>query len=300
MSTGGGLYIHAPIVLNCMSRGGSNIFWNLFLTHPDACSPIRETVELFRADWRAPTWIGVWLALVSGQPRLFDQWYLRPRRSLRRAQQRMIDRVLYHNQLCTVSDPEMQFKNRSETYTLAEVEAARLVIKNNNGLIFLNENLRVMYPDATFFNLVRHPVALYESHKRRRLWRSPEAFARFYNAVTDKMLTDVASRERCFLTRFEDVLEDPMRALKQVYQEAGLDFAKVRHLRLRSKAHFQWDGARGSDWKIGRHFWLDFDDVSGFLDPDINKLHVERLEPLERERVIERTSSALERLGYES
>ena len=69
----------APIFLNCLSRGGSNIFWNLFLSHPDACSPIRETLEIFRADWRAPTRTGLWLALTSGQPRLFELAEISPR-----------------------------------------------------------------------------------------------------------------------------------------------------------------------------------------------------------------------------
>ena len=290
--------IREPIFLNCMSRGGSNIFWNFFLTHPGACSPIRETVELFRTGWRAPTWAGTWLAISSGQPRLFDQWYLRPRRLLRRRQRLAIDRVLHRNKLLTLTDPEMRFKNRDETYTLAEVERARLVTKNNNGLIFLNDNFRQIYPDATFFNLVRHPVALYESHKRRRLWRSPEDSARFYHAITDKMLADVEGRERCFLTRFEDLLADPLETLRRVYAQAGLEHEVVHQVRLRSKKHYQPGGARGSAWEIGRHFWLDFDEVPRFLDAKINERHIDRLSPGERESIVERTSSVLERLGY--
>ena len=51
--------------------------------------------------------------------------------------------------------------------------------KNNNGLVFLSDVLREMYPDVVFFGMVRDPVALYESHNRRGIAQSPAQFARF-------------------------------------------------------------------------------------------------------------------------
>lgn len=298
MKTRGNRHLRSPIFLNCLSRGGSNIFWNLFLTHPDVCSPIRETIEIFRADWRSPTRAGLWLAFTSGQPRLFDQWYLLPRRRLSPSRQRFIDRTLYENKMRTVSDREMRFKSRNEVYTREEVERARLVAKNNNGLVFLNERFRDIYPDSVFFCLVRHPVPLYESHKRRRLWRTPKEFAGFYNTVTGKMADEADRCDRTFLFRFEDVLEDPVAALRRLYEAADLDIARVGQLRLRSKEHFQQNGSRGSSWEIGHHHWLDFDQVHEFIDPNIDRLHRERLEPDERSEVVKRTAPVRERLGY--
>lgn len=290
--------IRAPIFLNCLSRGGSNIFWNLFLTHPDVCSPILETVAIFRADWRAPTRAGLWLALLSGQPRFFDQWHLEPRRSLRPAAARFLDRTLHRRKLLTLTDPEMRYKNRTETYTAPEVERARLVAKNNNGLVFAAEILREIYPDATFFGLTRHPLALYESHKRRRITPSPESFAEFYATIVARMLADADRFERCFLVRFEDVLADPIATLRGLYRDADLDFEKIRELRFRSKDHYQKDGSRGTKWELHRHHWFEIDAVHRFLDSDINQLHFEKLDPRERDVVLERTAAVRERLSY--
>lgn len=290
--------VPAPIFLNCISRGGSNIFWNLFLTHPDVCSPIRETLEIFRADWRAPTLEGIWLAITSGQPRLFDQWNLKARRPLRESRRRYVDRVLHRYKMQTVEDPEMRFKTATEVYTEDEVATARLVAKNNNGLIFANDVLREIYPDATFFCLVRDPVPLWESHKRRRMWRTPEQFSSFYLRIVNEMLAQVDGHESCHLIRFEDVLSTPLRILREVYDAAGLNLDSVSQVRLRAKEHFRADGSRGTDWKKGRHRWLEFDEVESFLDPKINQLHESRLEERERAEVRQRTAPIRKRLGY--
>lgn len=290
----------APIFLNCLSRGGSNIFWNLFLTHPDACSPIRETLQIFRADWRAPTLAGLRVALLSLQPRLFDQWYLRPRRPIPRSVSRYIDRCLYRNKLLTLTDPEMRYKTSREIYVAEEVERSRLVCKNNNGLVFLTEILREIYPDACFFGLVRHPVALFESHRRHRISLTPEAFADRYLSITRKMLEDRARCERATLVRFEDVLAAPTQSLRSLYACAGLDPDKVTQVRFKSKTHFRQDGSRGADFQVGRHHWFDFAEVDRFLEPGINELQAERLAARERRAVLESTAPVLEELGYDS
>lgn len=293
--------IRRPIFLCCLSRGGSNIFWNLFLSHPDVCSPIRETLEIFRLDHRAPTRAGLFIALLSGQPRFFDQWKLAPRRSLGGTAARYLDRVLAREKLRTLDDPEMRFKSATEVYTREDVEAARLVAKNNNGLVFLNDTLRSIYPDATFFALVRHPLALWESHKRRRLHRSPEAFVRFYRGITERMLVGTDPSRgggEAHLVRFEDVLAEPLDTLTRIYAAAGLDLAKVSALRFKSKRHFREDGSRGADWEVGRHRWLDFEEVPRFLEPRINALQSDRLTPEECRIVLEGTAAVRERLGY--
>ncbi len=290
--------IRAPIFLNCLSRGGSNIFWNLFLSHPDACSPIEETLQIFRADHRAPRWAGIWAAVLSRQPRFFDQWNLAPRRPLGEAAARFVDRTLDRRKLRTVTDPEMRFKTPEEPYTQAEVEAARLVAKNNNGLVFLTESLLALYPDATFCSLVRHPLALYESHKRHRIHRSPEAFAAFYNRVVGKMSADAERYQRASVTRFEDVLAAPIDVMRRLHEAAGLAPEKLRQVRFKSKERYLKDGSRGTVYAKGRHHWFDLDEVDRFLEPAINDLQADRLDAGERDAVLSRTAAVRTRLGY--
>ena len=290
--------VRAPIFLNCLSRGGSNIFWNLFLSHPDCCSPIRETLEIFRADWRAPTRAGFRVAWLARQPRLFNQWHLARRRPFTAAAARFIDHTLHHAKLSTLDDEEMRYKGPEEIYSRDEVEAARLVAKNNNGLVFLTEDLHQLYSDATFFALVRHPLALFESHKRRRIRPRPEAFARFYSTIVEKMLADVAGFERAFLVRFEDVLADPLAMVEGLYRDAGLDLERLSGLRFKSKNHYRGDGSRGTTFEKGRHHWFELEEARRFLEPRINTLQADRLDADERRRVLDGTAAVRERLGY--
>ncbi|MDA8016082.1 MAG: sulfotransferase [Thermoanaerobaculia bacterium] len=288
----------APIFLNCLSRGGSNILWNLFLSHPGACSPIRETLEIFRIDRRRPTLTGLKFALLSAQPTFFDQWRLTPRPELNVRAARYMDRVLYREKMRTVSDAEMCFKNPTERYREDEVARARLVAKNNNGLLFLTETLRQIYPEATFFGLVREPLALYESHRRRRLHGSPQAFADFYVTLVGKMVEDAERATDCHLVRFEDVLSEPVSVFHRVCEAAGLETSGIEQLRFKSKEHFLPDGSRGADWAVGRHHWFELDAVGRFFEPKINDLQADRLDPSEAAVILERTEELRRKLGY--
>src|SRR5688572_14404209 len=155
-----------PILLNCFSRGGSNILWNILLSHPDVCSPIQETLEIFRLDWRGLRNEGLKVALLSRQWTLFNQWNFQLRRPLTLQAQTYIDQTLFRWKLKTLDDSEMRYKTKNHIYTLTEVENSRLVLKNNNGVIFLSDLFAEMYPGVRFFALVRDPIPLYESHKR--------------------------------------------------------------------------------------------------------------------------------------
>ncbi len=288
----------APIFLNCFSRGGSNIFWNLFLSHPDVCSPIRETLELFRTGLRRPTLNGYRVALMSGQWRLFDQKYLEPRKPLSTRAQHFIDRVLYLNKLRTLADPEMRYKFEDEVYTLDEVQKARLTCKNNNGLTFLSDILLDMYPDATFFALVRHPLALYESYQRRRFITSVSEFVGFYRRIAERMVQDRQRYSNYHLIRFEDILAQPIDILRQVYSQANLPLDRIRKVRMKAKAHFNQDGQHTSQYTVGQHYWFTFDQVSTFLEPNINDYQIDRLGRAEREAILQGTAGIRQILGY--
>lgn len=287
----------APIFINSFSRGGSNIFWNLFLTHPDVCSPILETVEIFRIGRRGH-WSGYKAAWLTRQVRFFDQRNLSPRRPISKAAQAYIDRVLYEWKLKTYTDPEMRYKNEDETYVLEEVRNARLAAKNNNGLIFLSDVLREMYPDGTFFALVRHPLPLYESYKRRRFVRSVGEFISFYQQIVQKMLQDAGAFGNYHLVRFEDVLRDPVGTARRLYVLADLDPSKVHKIRLKAKEHYGANGTRHSPYTVNRHYWLAPEEIGVFLDADINQYHVQHLAEGERAQICEQLGPLMSTLGY--
>lgn len=288
----------APIILNCFSRGGSNIFWNIFLSHPDACSPLRETLEIFRTDLRAPHWEGYMVVLLSGQPNLFNQWRLEPRRPVSKRAQGFIDSTLYKHKLNTLNDAEMRFKAEGQTYIREEVEHSRLVTKNNNGLSFLSDMFAEMYPDATFFALVRDPVPLYESHRRRKISTSPQKFASFYNRLLDRVVSDRERFQNYHIIRFEDILAKPQEMIPSLYRMSKLDPDKVTKVRFRAKPHYMRDGTHGTNLPAMGHYWFAFDHVYEILEPEINRLQAERISQTERDQVAELTRAHREAFGY--
>lgn len=273
--------------------------WNMFLTHPEVCSPIRETLDIFGLYLKRVRLEGALAALLSRQRRLFDQWHLQPRGPVPPAGRRYIDRTLYRWKLKTLDDAEMKYKSENETYCLEEVESARLVAKNNNGLAFLSDLFYEMYPDATFFALVRHPLALYESHKRRRISGSVEQFAAFYQTIAAGMLRDEARFETYHLIKFESLMADPLGSMKRLYALAGLDFEAVDKVRFKAKAHLQANGRHTSRYTVGQHYWFEPESMNAFLKSDINKLQAGRLDEPEKEALYRLTGDTLRQLGYE-
>jgi hypothetical protein len=288
----------APIFLNCFSRGGSNILWNMFLTHPDVASPMKETLEIFRTGLRHATWPGYKLALLSRQPRLLDQWNYSERRPIPRAAQEYFDRVLFDWKVKTFEDSDMKWKSPDEQYTPDEVKKTRLVAKNNNGTIFLSDVLLEMYPDASFVALTRDPLALYESHKRRKITASAREFSAFYRTMTDKMLADAARLPNYHIIQFEELLRDPLGSLKKLYAWTNLDESKVSRLRFKAKPHLQSDGQHATKFTTGQHYWFAPADVYEFLERDINKLQADRIEAGERDLILQECRENLQKLGY--
>lgn len=291
-----------PILLNCFSRGGSNILWNILLSHPEVCSPIEETLQIFRLDWRAPRSAGLKAAWLTGQLRYFDQWLLAPRKTISGRAAGFIDRTLYSWKLKTLADKEMRWKSPEALYSPAEVADARLVLKNNNGLAFLTEEFFRMYPDACALALVRDPVPLYESHRRYRtpVSTTPASFSDFYGAMVSGMETDAHRFERYHILRFEDILSSPAEGIQRIYSLAGLDAGRVGKMRFKAKPYTRADGRHGTDLEAGRHYWLDLEEVQRMFEPEVNRYQASRLDVREREQIAALTEGLRTRLGYAS
>lgn len=290
----------SPIILNCFSRGGSNILWNILLSHPEVCSPIEETLEIFRIDWRDLRWSGLQAAWLTRQWKFFDQWNLQLRGAISGDARAFIDDTLFHWKLKTLEDDEMRYKTKDVLYTTAEVENARLALKNNNGIVFLSEQFAEMYAGLTFFALVRDPIPLYESHKRNHtpVTSSPEKFASFYRQMIEKMWTDAERWDFYHILRFEDILGNPVQAIRKIYELAGLDIGQVQLMRFKAKPHMQANGSHTTSLQAGRHYWLSFDEVPHMLEPEVNQHQVSKLAPQELDQIRRLTCGIRSRLGY--
>lgn len=289
-----------PIILNCFSRGGSNILWNMFLSHPGVCSPVQETLQIFSINIRSPRLEGLKTVLLSKQLYLFNQWYFEERKVVADNVKRYIDNTLYNWKLNTINDGEMIFKYEDQKYNVEEIKNTRLVIKNNNGLIYLSKLFFELYPDATFIALVRHPFALYESHKRRRtkVSISPELFCDYYKTMVKKMIADASNIPNYHLVRFEDLVSDPVNSIKLIYKYSNLNFKALKKIRFKAKPFTHQDGSYGTHYNIGQHYWVNMNEIEKMIDPNVNSSQIAMISKIEKRKILLLLKKIMEQLNY--
>lgn len=272
----------SPIFINAFARGGSNIVWNLFQSHPDVCSPIYETHEIFQYNRsRMMRHIGkindVMIPLLSGQPRFFKINNYSPRRKIPKIAMLYVDFCLFKAKQKNLSHEYNKYKTEHLNYTDEEVKNSRLVSKNLNGIIFLTDIFYEMYPDATFISLVRNGFALCESYLRRGTVSSASEFGKMYKIIAQKMIQDSKKIRRYYTVKFEDIVSNPVKSLKLLYNYANLNLNDVQKIRLKVKPHFKKTGKRTRVNIPGEKVWLDFDELNDFLDPNVNEYQINRL-----------------------
>lgn len=302
---GTGMRNTAPIFVNAFRRGGSNILVNLLLSHPEVCSPTGELQRVFHGGARGERWprivykrlrYGLPLDIVAG-PRFFRLDNLGPRPTLPVAIRRHVDRALHDEKIRARHEQHNLFVREGVIYGDAEIAAARLLCKSLDGLVFLTDLFAEMYPDATFFGLVRNGFALCDGFLRRG--HSAETCARIYARVVERMLADADRLERYHIIRFDDILSDPRAAIDRLYRLADLDGSKVERIRLQHKATLTHDGAHRSQGRYDREVaWYPWDRLSSHLRDDIDEVQAAHLDAADRRRFLAIAGPTMERLGY--
>jgi len=295
----------APIFLNGFTRGGSNIVTNLLLTHPGVCLPTGETQKVFLGEtgveprWRTPykRWRYDFPLALSGRRGLFDPDNLSDRPPLSRWAMRHIDRVLYRERFAARHERHNRYAAEGVLYTDEALAQARLFCRNLNGVVLMTDNFAAMYPDATFFGLIRNGLSLCEGNMRRG--RSARSCAELYHRLVTKMLADSERYERYRIVRFEDILRDPLDAMASLYQHAGLDLDQVEKIRLQSRPTLSRSGEhrleRGTE---GQVVWYTRDEVGAHFRADIDAVQADKLSQADRNTFLAICGSLMERLGY--
>ncbi len=272
----------------------------MFLSHPGVCSPLQETLEIFSINIRSPKLEGLKTVFLSKQLYLFNQWYFKERKVVADNVKRYIDNTLYNRKLNTINDGEMKFKYEDQKYNIEEIQNARLVIKNNNGLAYLSKFLFEMYPDATFIALVRHPLALYESHKRRRtkVSISPELFCDYYKKMVKKMIADASNIPNYNLVKFEDLLSDPVKSIKLIYKYSNLNFKSIKKIRFKAKPFTHENGTYGTHYNIGQHYWVNMNEIEKIINPNVNSSQIAMISKVEKRKILLSLKKIMEQLNY--
>ena len=292
------------VFVNGFSRGGTTMLTNLLASHPEVCL-VGETHHVFKGHnitdnaWRvinkclfhdAPILMG------QGQ-NFFSPRLVQPRKPLKGWSQRLVDRVLYREKLRSNHPVFNRYKTAGLEYTRDEIAESRLLCKNIDGMIYGNDAFVDMYPDATFFGLVRNGFAVCEGHVRRG--RSAKEIGWRYRVLVNKMLSDCDRVPSYRMIRFEDLVDNPMGTLQAVYAHAGLAVDRVREIRMQvrrvmdSQGNHQLKG--DAEWDV---VWLSPSELNGYFDSDVDANQIRRLSARDHDDFLSEAEESMERLGY--
>ena len=292
----------APIFVIGFQRGGTNLLTNLLASHPDLRLLGRETHQVFYGKARETgkgRWIrrGLYLPIMLGAGgHLFRATNLEERGALPAPLGRWVDLLLDRE-----SRSFLQYDPPPRGAASAPAPArSRLLAKNVNGMALATPILSAMYPDATFFAMVRHGLALCEGHVRRG--RPAEEFGEIYQKVCDRMLRDAAAVPNYHLIRFEQLIADPVAAIRTMFTHARLDPDQVHSYRLQAKQSMGSDGRRSYTFggqQDRETQWFGPDELRRCFRPDVDANQIARLAPEDRKRFLGRAGDVMSRLGYQ-
>lgn len=296
--------IKRPIFIGGLSRGGTTQLLNLVGSHPDVAM-VGETHKVFKGCRQNDSLLRVAAkGLLRDLPVLtvcgmdyFSPRCETPRPPLPRLLRNHVDRCLRAESLRRHPNLNRD-KAPGERYTRAELLAARIVGKNLDGAVFLNDILQAAYPDATFISLVRHGLAVCEGHLRRGVpaWK----IGRRYQLLMSKLLDDADDNENHLVVRFEDLLRRPADVMVDCCRVADLDVWRIGPVRLQTRKLLQDDGghrAAGKEWQV---VWASLSELASHYDAEIDARQISNLGDQDRNEFLGEAWEVMSRLGYSS
>jgi len=288
-----------PIFIAGLSRGGSSIILNILRSHPEVCSPRGETNQVFygKPDESLRTRVSKIFRyapiMFRQREHVFSPHNCHERRPLSPRNMEAIDRVLFREKLLATDATQNRYRAEGVEYTSEEIREARLLCKNLDGLIFTTPLFVSMYPDATFFGLVRNGLAVCEAHVRRGI--TARAYGKLYARVCGQLAADARRLPNFHLVRYENLANETIDTAQQVFQLAGLDGTRVEKFRLvvGNEGNQQRTGGTASDlaWYTPREF-------SETIATGIDEEQICRLSPHDRDDFLREAGDVMEILGY--
>jgi len=281
------------IVLNGFRRGGTNIVWNILESHPQVCSPMRETGQILYSEglpWLPDLPAKLVLRAVLTQPFI-------SRSPIGRHFDRLIQRALFAHKMENLTEADNRFKFDGVPYSAEEVENSVLCVKSVNLDASLTPYFARYYPHSTFIGLMRNGYAICNGMMRRG--ETAKRAGQVYRRIGRRMIEDHRAFSRHMLLRFEDVLKDPFAVATELFTFAGLDPTRLEKLRLKSKKVLTGDGQHAPRFgEEDRKYWFDRSQIWQILDPGIDETQVQLLTRDDRRTFEKYAAPVLEYFGY--
>jgi len=302
------MLIKKPIFQLGFARGGSNILLNMLRSHPNVCSPRGETQQLFvgKTDPFLPKHVYSRVEaslrylpiLLRERSHVFSLKSHEKRKSLSPFSQRQIDRILYYDRVRATEPNQNMYKKENIKYSKEELFTSRILCKNLNGLLFLSTHFSAMYPDATFVALIRNGFCVIEGHMRRGM--PLEQACLQYQKGIDCIVHDSKTIKNFKIYKYEDLVAEPVKTMKDIYSFCDLDIAEVEKVRLETKSVIGADGkAEFLDNKSEKRLiWYKLEEIPQHIRTDANNNQLKRLSDRQKEQIIKICGKQLALFGY--
>jgi len=209
-----------------------------------------------------------------------------------------IDRVLYKERMRARHEGHNLWKTPTEKYTQSEIQDSRLVCKNLNGIQYLGDEFREMYPDATFLCLVRHPLALAEGRLRRG--QEMGRVLKHILQIGHKMIDDLEHFDNYHLLRFEDMVTAPNDFLSNVYDLTGLSVSALKDIRFQNKATLGSSGSHDIEGVDRSIVWYPISEMEKHLKADINANQFANMSVDVKKQLLNEMQPLISAFGYDT
>lgn len=209
-----------PIFIVGLSRGGTSIMLHILRSHPDVCSPRGETNQVFYGKpdesifGRIPKILRYVPIMLRQREHVFSPHSCRERRPLSARSMEIIDRILFFDKLLATDDTQNRYRAEGIENTQDEIRESRILCKSIDGMAFTTPLFASMYPDATFFGLVRNGLAVCEGHIRRG--STATSYGRLYANVCGQIIADTNRLPNFHLIRYEELTLNTLDTIEQV------------------------------------------------------------------------------------
>jgi len=282
------------IIINGFQRGGTNLVYNILQSHPMVCSPQDlETGQIISQNYRIPTHqkIGYFIKrLKLGLYSLLNNKFIL-NSFLVKLIGILIDELFYIYKLKNYTNNYNRYKYQNIPYSLEEVKNSVLCLKSVHNDIRLTNFFSRIYDNIFFIGIVRNGYALCESWIRRG--KNTRRNSIRYRKYCEMMINDSKTIKNYMIIKFEDILQNPFVEASKLYKFTQLKPISLPKLRFKSKKILTRDGIHKVKFgKLDTKYWFDSESINDLLDPNINRIQIQKLSELDK-KIFEKEANAI-------